>query len=98
MPQRTLVQGLCLPLPDAFHSLVVHVQYSRGHKPENPTDSSKKRAIPAATVKLKGDVRPHAGPCWGRGCVVGEMAHRIPALCPVCEMAALVAEGVYARF
>ncbi|KAK8872522.1 hypothetical protein PGQ11_003036 [Apiospora arundinis] len=98
MPEKC-VQGICLEVPDSFHCLVVHVEYECGHKPQGKG----KDAIPA-TIKLKGDVNPHAGPCGLpilgslQGCEVEEMKHQIPTECPPCEISNLVAQGLDMQF
>ncbi|KAK8048170.1 hypothetical protein PG994_009900 [Apiospora phragmitis] len=89
MPHQTLaVQGLQIEVPASYHWLIVHVQYSCGHKPQKKSGGSK-GAIPA-TVHLRGDDSPHAGPCLPflkglRGCYVTEMVHQLAGQCPVCE-------------
>ncbi|KAK8139457.1 hypothetical protein PG984_002837 [Apiospora sp. TS-2023a] len=107
-PLKTVVtaHGMEIEVPRTYHSLVVHVKYSCGHKPQDkrPDGSKVKGAstIPAI-IKLRGDDGAHAGPCLPfvkclRGCYVTEMDHQLSQQCPVCEMADLMAEGVDMRF
>ncbi|KAK7949485.1 hypothetical protein PG988_016124 [Apiospora saccharicola] len=100
-PRKTVVtaHGMEIEVPRTYHSLVVHVKYSCGHKPQEkrPDGSKSNNSIPA-TIKLRGDDGAHAGPCLPlvkclRGCYVTEMDHVLPGQCPVCEMADLMAEG-----
>jgi len=97
MSEQRVVQGVCLQLPTSFHSLVVHVKYRCGHKPQ---DNGK------STIRLQGDVNPHTGPCLSgvvgsllrRACVVETMHHEIPTQCPACETKDMVMQGIDMSF
>ncbi|KAK7952763.1 uncharacterized protein PG986_008491 [Apiospora aurea] len=83
MPRHTItVHGLDIEVPASYHRLVVHVEHRCGHAPQG--------SLPA-TVKLRGEEAPHAGPCVPfvgclRGCYAVETVHRLATQCPVCEL------------
>lgn len=104
-PRRKTVvtaEGLEIEVPRTYHRLVVHLKYRCGHPvPDRRPDGS--RGTLPATLRLRGDDEPHAGPCLPfvrclRGCYVTEMDHALGRQCPACEMADLVAEGLDMRF